>query len=199
MKAPRAPRRALLVDNYDSFTWNLAHLLEGCGASVEVVRNDQVTLPEVFARSPSHLVISPGPGVPEHAGISCELVRQALEQIPILGVCLGHQALAVALGGSLRRVEPPVHGETSRIMHERKGLFALAPPNFPVARYHSLAIEEKTLPADLVVDARCEAEPALIMGIRHRRHPAFGVQFHPESFLTAWGRELVKTFLETSA
>jgi anthranilate synthase/aminodeoxychorismate synthase-like glutamine amidotransferase len=191
-------RRALLVDNYDSFTWNLAHLLERCGAEVEVVRNDAVTVPEVFARSPTHLVISPGPGAPDQAGVSCELIRQTLGRIPILGVCLGHQALAVALGGSTRRVDPPVHGESSRVVHEGRGLFARLPAKFAAARYHSLAIEEDTLPGDLVVDARCESDPALVMAIRHRLHPAFGVQFHPESFLTECGPALVSTFLETA-
>jgi anthranilate synthase/aminodeoxychorismate synthase-like glutamine amidotransferase len=187
------------VDNYDSFTWNLAHLLERCGAAVEVVRNDGMAASDVLARWPSHLVISPGPGIPEHAGVSCEVIRVALGRIPMLGVCLGHQALAVALGGRLRRVDPPVHGETSGIVHEGTGLFARVPPRIAVARYHSLALDEETLPADLVVDARCEADPGLIMAIRHRRHPAFGVQFHPESFQTEGGTELVKPFLETSA
>jgi anthranilate synthase/aminodeoxychorismate synthase-like glutamine amidotransferase len=190
--------RVLLVDNYDSFTWNLEHLLARGGARVEVVRNDRVSVEAVLERSPSHVVISPGPGVPEQAGISCELIRRVIPKIPVLGVCLGHQALAVALGGSLRRVAPPVHGETSIVSHEGRGLFSGLPARIAVARYHSLVIREDTLPAELVVDARCAEDPALVMGIRHRSRPAYGVQFHPESFLTEGGRRLVAAFLETA-
>jgi anthranilate synthase/aminodeoxychorismate synthase-like glutamine amidotransferase len=165
---------------------------------VDVERNDAISVHDVFARSPTHLVISPGPGIPERAGITCDLVRAALPRLPILGVCLGHQALAVALGGSLKRVEPPVHGEPSRVVHDRTGVFARLPQGFPAARYHSLAIVEDTLPEELVVDARCAEDPGIVMGIRHRRHPAFGVQFHPESFLTDSGAVLVTTFLEST-
>jgi anthranilate synthase/aminodeoxychorismate synthase-like glutamine amidotransferase len=191
-------RRVLLLDNYDSFTWNLAHLLERCGAHVDVVRNDETTVRAALARRLTHLVVSPGPGTPEHAGISCELIVEALGRVPVLGVCLGHQALAVGLGGSLKRVEPPIHGETSAIEHDGKGLFAGLPPRFRVARYHSLVIDESTLPPALTVDARSVSDPALVMGIRHGCHPAFGVQFHPESFLTERGADLVSAFLEVS-
>jgi anthranilate synthase/aminodeoxychorismate synthase-like glutamine amidotransferase len=193
------PPRALLVDNYDSFTWNLAHLLERCGAHVDVVRNDEVTVSEALERAPSHVVISPGPGTPERAGISCDLILAALGRVPLLGVCLGHQALAVTLGGSLRRVEPPVHGAASAIVHEGRGLFAGLPPRLAAARYHSLVIAEECLPSELVVDARCHAEPDLVMAIRHRAHPAYGVQFHPESFMTEGGAEIVAAFLRIAS
>jgi anthranilate synthase/aminodeoxychorismate synthase-like glutamine amidotransferase len=191
--------KVLLIDNYDSFTWNLVHVLERCGAAVEVVRNDALPVEEAFARPFTHLVVSPGPGVPERAGISCPLIRRVLPSRPILGVCLGHQALAVALGARLSRVEPPVHGEATVLAHSGSGLFAGLPETLSAARYHSLVIDESTLPAELLVEARTRGKPGLVMAIRHRSRPAFGVQFHPESFLTGRGRDLVEAFLEAPA
>jgi anthranilate synthase component 2 len=192
-------RQVLLLDNYDSFTWNLAHLLESCGATVEVVRNDEIPAREVLARRLTHLVISPGPGTPRDAGISCDLIREALGRVPVLGVCLGHQALAVELGAELFRVEPPIHGETSVVAHSGEGLFRGLPGRLRAARYHSLVVDEASLPPDLAVDARSDTDPALVMALRHRSYPAFGLQFHPESFLTERGRDLVTAFLGISA
>lgn len=190
-------RRVLLVDNYDSFTWNLVHVLETCGAAVEVVRNDALGVDEASGRPFTHLVVSPGPGIPERAGITCALIARVLPERPILGVCLGHQALAVALGAKLLRVDPPIHGEAAEVVHSGRGLFARLPARLLAARYHSLVIDERTLPEDLLVDARTSGDRGLVMAIRHRARPAFGVQFHPESFLTNRGRDLVMAFLET--
>lgn len=190
--------RVLLLDNYDSFTWNLAHLLETCGAIVDVVRNDALDVDRLLARAPTHVVVSPGPRTPAEAGASLALIRASLGRLPLLGVCLGHQALAVALGARLVRVEPPVHGETSSLHHSGRGLFAGLPSGFPVARYHSLVVDESTLPDDLAVDARCETDPGLVMAVRHVTLPAYGVQFHPESFLTENGARIVTRFLETT-
>jgi len=191
--------RVLLLDNYDSFTWNLEHLLERCGARVDVVRNDEAPVADLVERSFTHLVVSPGPGTPEDAGVSCDLIRKVLPRKPILGVCLGHQALAVALGARLTRVDPPVHGEATVVEHSGSGMFSGVPRSFRAARYHSLVIDEKTLPGDLAVEARCASGTPHVMAIRHRSHPAFGVQFHPESFLTEGGAALVAAFLEVSS
>jgi anthranilate synthase component II len=191
------PPRVLLLDNYDSFTWNLAHLLGACGATVDVVRNDVSDPDRLLARGWSHVVVSPGPGTPERAGTTIALIRAAVERVPLLGVCLGHQALAVALGGNVVRAKVPVHGETCRLVHSGAGLFRGIPEDINVARYHSLVVEEASLPADLVVDARSADPAGVVMAIRHARQPAFGVQFHPESFLSEWGRELVSRFLSS--
>jgi anthranilate synthase/aminodeoxychorismate synthase-like glutamine amidotransferase len=192
-------KQVLLLDNYDSFTWNLVHLLESCGSRVEVVRNDESPVGELLRRRFTHLVISPGPGTPSDAGISCELIQGALGRVPILGVCLGHQALAVSLGAALGRVDPPIHGEATAIVHSGKGLFTGLQGPLRVARYHSLVVDESSLPPALVVDARSDSDAGLVMAIRHHCHPAFGLQFHPESFLTERGRDLVSAFLEVSA
>ena len=163
----------ILIDNYDSFTWNLWHFLSDLGAEVEIVRNDVTTPAEILARAPQGIVLSPGPGTPQDAGISIDLIRAAAGTTPVLGVCLGHQALAVAFGGTLRRVDPPVHGKLSRVKRTyanavKGDLFADCPPDFPVTRYHSLVVEDETLPEEITVTARTEA--GAIMGMSHRDH-----------------------------
>lgn len=185
----------LLIDNYDSFTFNLAQYLGELGAALEVARNDALTVEEVRARKPSHIVISPGPGRPEDAGITVALIREVGAQIPILGVCLGHQAIGLAFGGDVVRAARPMHGKSSRIEHDGQGVFAGLPPQFGAARYHSLLVSPDPLPADLEVSARVVGEPT-IMGLRHRTWPVHGVQFHPESVMTEEGRRLLANFLE---
>jgi anthranilate synthase component II len=186
--------RVFLLDNYDSFTYNLVQLLARIGADVDVARNDRITVAEVAEREPDAIVISPGPSIPERAGISVALVRQLGSRIPTLGVCLGHQAIGVAYGASVHRVEP-VHGKQWPILHDGSGPFAGLPSPMHAARYHSLAIDEATLPAELEVTAR--APEGTIMAVAHRSHPVVGVQFHPESILTDDGEALVRGFLST--
>jgi anthranilate synthase component II len=181
-----------VLDNYDSFTWNLVQLLGRIGADVEVARNDQVSVEEVAARRPDALVISPGPSRPERAGISVELVRRLGPQIPTLGVCLGHQAIGVAYGATVVRV-PPVHGKASEVHHARRGAFAALPSPITAARYHSLAIARDSLPDELEVTAW--SDDGVVMGVRHRRYPVEGFQFHPESILTEDGEALLSAFL----
>ncbi len=181
-----------LLDNYDSFTYNLVHLLASIGADVDVARNDQVTVAEIRAMQPDAIVISPGPSRPERAGISVDLVRELGPSVPILGVCLGHQAIGVAYGGSVVRV-PPVHGKARPVHHEGGGAFATIPSPFDAARYHSLAIERVSLPPELEVTAW--SDDGLVMGVRHRSHPVEGFQFHPESILTDDGAALLRGFL----
>ena len=182
----------LVVDNYDSFTYNLVQLLGELGASPEVVRNDRATVDELLARLPDRVVVSPGPCTPNEAGVSLEVVRRAPEEgVPVLGVCLGHQSLAQAFGGRVVR-HRPVHGKATEVEHDGRTVFAGLPPKLRVGRYHSLVVEEETLPADLEVSAR---GGDVIMAIRHRSLPAEGVQFHPESVLTEAGRELLGNFL----
>jgi anthranilate synthase component 2 len=184
----------LLVDNYDSFTFNLVQLLEELGAHVEVVRNDQVGVEECLERRPAGLLISPGPGEPEQAGISLPLVRPAARAgIPLLGVCLGLQAIARAHGARLRRAGRPMHGKTSRIFHAGTGIFRELPAPFEATRYHSLVVVPESLPRELEVTAR--SDDGEIMGLRHVSAPLQGVQFHPESVLTGAGRCLVQNFL----
>jgi anthranilate synthase component 2 len=184
--------RVLLVDNYDSFTYNLAHLLSRLDAEVSVVRNDQVSVDDVVALRPDAIVISPGPSTPERAGISVELVQRMSAATPILGVCLGHQAIGVAFGARIGRVEP-VHGKRSAIFHSGRGAFRGLPSPIHAARYHSLAIERSSVPPELEVTAW--SPDGIPMAIAHRGRPIQGLQFHPESILTDDGEALVANFL----
>lgn len=184
----------LLIDNYDSFTYNLAHRLGEIGASVKVVRNDAITLPEIERLAPDRIVISPGPGRPETAGVSVDLLRHFAPRVPILGVCLGHQALAVAFGGRVDRAAAPMHGKTSMVAHEGSHLFAGIGGPFEAGRYHSLVIARDAVPDDFVVTAWIE-DDRTIMGVRHTTRPVFGVQFHPESVLTPAGHRMLQNFL----
>jgi anthranilate synthase component II len=182
----------LLIDNYDSFTYNLWHYLGELGAEVIVKRNDAMSVAEVLAMNPEGVVISPGPSIPEKAGICVELVRQA-GQIPILGVCLGHQAIGVAFGGRVIRAPEPMHGKVGRIFHDRSGVFAGLPSPFSATRYHSLIVERASLPPSLHVTA--SSENGLIMGLAHADRPIHGVQFHPESIESQHGHDLLRNFL----
>ena len=184
----------LVVDNYDSFTFNLVQAIAVIDPDVRVVRNDAFEVAPELSRRPDRIVISPGPGRPEDAGRTIETIRAAeREGIPLLGVCLGHQAIAVAHGAVVSRAPAPVHGKTSRISHSGRGIFAGLSDPFEATRYHSLAVEEATLPAELSVTAR--SEDGLVMGIRHSALPLFGVQFHPESILSIEGPRLIANFL----
>ncbi|MCU0234451.1 MAG: aminodeoxychorismate/anthranilate synthase component II [Thermoanaerobaculales bacterium] len=183
-----------MLDNYDSFTYNLVQELEQIGETeVEVVRNDAASVAELLARAPRAVVISPGPGAPEEAGVTMELVQRAAA-LPLLGICLGHQALAAAHGGRVVRAAAPVHGKTSAIRHGGAGVFAGLPEPFEATRYHSLVVAREGLPADLEITAW--TDDGTIMGLRHRGRPHFGVQFHPESYLCTEGRHLLARFLE---
>jgi anthranilate synthase/aminodeoxychorismate synthase-like glutamine amidotransferase len=183
----------LLLDNYDSFTYNLAQYLGELGCEVEVHRNDKISVGEIVRRKPERIVISPGPCTPQEAGISIELIQRLAEKFPILGVCLGHQALAAAYGGKIIRAPKLFHGKTSEIHHDGKGVFRKLPRPFTATRYHSLIVERKSLPKELTITA--ETADGIIMGVRHRRHKLEGVQFHPESVLTESGKQLLKNFL----
>jgi anthranilate synthase component 2 len=185
----------LLIDNYDSFTWNLAQYLGELGATVEVRRNDAIDLDAVRALSPGHIVISPGPGRPEDAGVSVAVVRELGADVPILGVCLGHQAIGLAFGGEVVRAPRPMHGKTSMIEHDGRGVFAGLTAPFTAARYHSLIVAEAGLPDELEIAARAAGEGS-IMALRHRNWPVHGVQFHPESVMTGEGRRILRNFLE---
>jgi anthranilate synthase component 2 len=184
----------LMIDNYDSFTWNLVQYLGELGADVHVYRNDAITLTEIAAWEPGQIVISPGPCTPNEAGISVPLVREFAGRIPILGVCLGHQAIGQAFGGRVVRAQRVMHGKLSPIAHDGRGVFTGLPSPFVATRYHSLAIERASLPAELEITAT--AEDGEIMGVRHRRLAVEGVQFHPEAILTEHGRALLGNFLE---
>jgi anthranilate synthase component 2 len=184
--------RVFVLDNYDSFTYNLVHLLGGIGSVATVARNDEISVDEVRALDPDAIVISPGPSRPEAAGISVELVRELGPSVPILGICLGHQAIGVAYGADVVRV-PPVHGKARAVHHARGGAFADLPSPLMAARYHSLAIDRTSLPAELAVTAW--SDDGLVMGVRHRSHPVEGFQFHPESILTDDGAALLRGFL----
>jgi len=183
----------LVIDNYDSFTYNLVQYLGELGAELEVVRNDVLSADAIVARKPARLVISPGPGNPDQAGVSLEIIRRLGPTTPILGVCLGHQAIGQAYGATVARARTQMHGKTSEIHHDGRGLFAGLPSPFVATRYHSLAVLSETVPHDLEISAR--AEDGEIMGLRHRHHPVEGVQFHPESILTVEGKRLLGNFL----
>ncbi|MFN3372317.1 MAG: anthranilate synthase component II [Chloroflexus sp.] len=185
--------RVLLIDNYDSFTYNLYQYLCELGADVEVVRNDQITVAEVAARLPDRIVISPGPCTPAEAGISVDVIRELGSKIPILGVCLGHQAIGAAYGGTVVRAPLVMHGKLSPIHHDGQGVFAGLPSPFLATRYHSLIVRREDLPDELEVTAW--TEDGLIMGLRHRSQPVEGVQFHPESIMTEGGKQMLANFL----
>jgi anthranilate synthase component 2 len=185
----------LLLDNYDSFTWNLAHRLGELGAAVTVVRNDAATVDELVALRPERFVVSPGPGRPEEAGVSVAAIRAFAGVVPVLGVCLGHQALATAFGGRVERAPAPMHGKVSRIAHEGSHLFAGLGEPLDVGRYHSLVIPPDGLPAGFVRSAWVNPG-GIIMAIRHSERPVYGVQFHPESVLTPAGHRVLQNFLE---
>ena len=186
----------LLIDNYDSFTYNLAQYLTELGAEVLVRRNDAITIAEAEALAPSHLVISPGPCTPTEAGVSCALIERLGPRTPTLGVCLGHQCIGAVYGGRVIRAPEPVHGKVSAIYHQGAGALAGLPQPFDATRYHSLIVERETLPSVLEVTA--ETSDGLIMALRHREYPIEGVQFHPESILTTSGKDLLRNFLRMS-
>ena len=191
--------RVLMIDNYDSFTFNVVQYLQELGAEVEVYRNDAITLAGIEACEPDHLVISPGPCTPDEAGISLAAVRHFAGQLPVLGVCLGYQALGQAFGGRVVRARQVMHGKTSSIVHTGVGVFAGLPSPFTATRYHSLVVERESLPACFEVSAWTETEYGQrdeLMGMRHRDYVLEGVQFHPESILTQHGHAMLKTFLE---
>jgi anthranilate synthase/aminodeoxychorismate synthase-like glutamine amidotransferase len=184
----------LLIDNYDSFTYNLYHYLGELGAEVRVFRNDAITLREIASLRPEKIVISPGPCTPREAGISCEVIRRFGRETPILGVCLGHQCIGTAFGGEIIRTRTIMHGKLSEVFHDSKTIYQSLKNPFPAMRYHSLVINPARLPSDLTVSA--QTSDKIIMGVRHRSFPIEGVQFHPESILTEEGKKLLKNFLE---
>ena len=186
----------LLIDNYDSFTWNLWHYLEELGASVEVHRNDTLTVADALAREPDGIVLSPGPCTPNEAGICLELVRAAAGRTPVLGVCLGHQSIGQAFGGRVVRARTVMHGKTSPIEHDGQDIFCGLPSPFTAARYHSLVLDRTSLPDCLRITA--ETADGVVMGIRHVEHALFGVQFHPESIASEQGHTLLQNFLKTT-
>lgn len=186
-------KKILLLDNYDSFTYNLLHYLGELGADVEVVRNDKITPHEVIAKKPQGIVISPGPGTPDDSGICLELIKKTSGDIPLFGVCLGHQAIGQAFGGKVVR-SAPMHGKTSAVSHEGKTVFAGLPNPFTATRYHSLIVERESLPDCLEVTA--QTQDGIIMGLSHKKHITHGVQFHPESIASEHGHAILKNFLD---
>ena len=189
----------LMIDNYDSFTYNLVQYLQTLGAEVKVIRNDELSVAQIEALAPERIVISPGPCTPNEAGVCVDVIRQLGPRVPILGVCLGHQSLGQAYGGEVVRAKTIMHGKTSRIRHDGLGVFAGLPDAYVATRYHSLVVARETLPACLEISAWTDHEDGSfdeIMGLRHREHPVEGVQFHPESILTEHGHALLKNFLE---
>ena len=186
----------LVIDNYDSFTYNLVQYFGELGAEIEIRRNDKVTVDEIKDMSPEKICISPGPCTPNEAGISCEVIREFGPSIPLLGVCLGHQSIGQVYGGEIVRAERLMHGKTSPILHTGKGVFADIPSPFEATRYHSLIIRRVSFPDCFEITAEAETEEREIMGLKHKEYPIHGVQFHPESILTGEGMKLLKNFLE---
>jgi len=184
----------LVIDNYDSFTYNLVQYLGEMNIELQVFRNDKITIDEIRKLKPDAIVISPGPCTPKEAGISVPLIKELYKEIPILGVCLGHQSIGEAFGGDVVKAPAVVHGKTSEIIHEGKGIFKTIPNKFRATRYHSLVIKPETLPEVLEVTARTADN--IIMGVQHKQYPVFGVQFHPESIATEHGKVLLKNFVE---
>jgi anthranilate synthase component 2 len=187
----------VLIDNYDSFTFNLVHYLSGLGADVVVHRNDKVAVKDVLASQPDAIVLSPGPCTPNEAGICLELIEKAAPSIPILGVCLGHQAIGQAFGGAVVRAPSPVHGKLSEVRHQGAGVFRGINSSFKATRYHSLVVDRATMPEALAVTA--ETDDKLVMGLSHKTLPVHGVQFHPESIASEHGHLILKNFLELAA
>lgn len=187
--------RLLLIDNYDSFTYNLVQYLGELGADVRVRRNDEVTIGEIESMAPDQILISPGPGRPEDAGVSPDVVRRFGPTTPVLGVCLGHQAIGMVYGGRITRAAAPMHGKTSTVVHDGRGVFAGIREPFVAGRYHSLVVDKESVPADLEIAASTK-EDGTIMAVRHRTYPVHGVQFHPESVLTDEGRRILRNFLD---
>jgi len=187
-----------VLDNYDSFTYNLVQYLGELGAEVAVSRNDQTTIAEIDALKPSHILISPGPCTPHEAGISIDVIKHFAGKIPVLGVCLGHQAIGEAFGGKVIRATNLMHGKTSSVEHDGKTIFRDIPSPMTATRYHSLIVEEKSLPKELEISATCRDRDGtrVIMGLRHRKFPVEGVQFHPESVLTDQGKQMIRNFLQ---
>jgi anthranilate synthase component 2 len=185
----------LVIDNYDSFTYNIVQYLGELGADIEVVRNDEVTVADILKKKPDHILISPGPCSPKEAGVSVKVIQELAGKIPILGVCLGHQSIGYAFGGEIIRAKNLMHGKTSQINHDGKGVFKGLPNPFKATRYHSLVINKEKLPEDLIVTA--QSEDGEIMGVRHKTLPVEGVQFHPESILTESGKALFRNFIES--
>jgi anthranilate synthase component 2 len=187
----------LVIDNYDSFTYNLVQYLGELGTRVVVRRNDATSPREIRTLAPDRILISPGPGRPEDAGVTLAVIREFASELPMLGVCLGHQAIGMAFGGAVVRAPLPMHGKTSTVEHDGRGVFSGINSAFQASRYHSLVVEEQGWPTDLEITARSK-EDGLVMGLRHRRWPLHGVQFHPESILTNEGRRILRNFLELS-
>ncbi len=184
----------LVIDNYDSFTYNLVQYFGELGQAMEVRRNDEVTVDEIRRMGPSHICVSPGPCTPNEAGVSCDVIREFGATVPLLGVCLGHQGIGQVYGGEVVRAERLMHGKTSEIHHDGKGVFAGLPDPFTATRYHSLIVRRESLPDCLEVTAWTDGD--VIMGLRHREYPVHGVQFHPESILTENGKAMLRNFLE---
>ncbi|HZD31157.1 MAG TPA: aminodeoxychorismate/anthranilate synthase component II [Candidatus Angelobacter sp.] len=190
-----------VLDNYDSFTYNLVQYIGELGFEVLVQRNDQITVSEIEQLNPARIVVSPGPCTPQEAGISMDVIRHFAGKVPILGVCLGHQAIGAVFGGNVIRAVNLMHGKTSEVEHDGKTIFCGIPSPITATRYHSLIVEEKGLPAELEISATCRDRDGgrVIMGLRHRRYPIEGVQFHPESVLTSHGKQMVRNFIQSCA
>ncbi|MEX1011306.1 MAG: aminodeoxychorismate/anthranilate synthase component II [Balneolaceae bacterium] len=184
----------LILDNYDSFTWNLVHLVAATGRQTEVVRNDQRSVEELLGMKPERILISPGPGRPEYAGVTQELIERAGQEIPVLGVCLGHQAIGQVYGARVIHAPVLMHGKTSKVSHDGRTIFRNVPNLFTATRYHSLILDPESIPKVLEISARSEDD--VIMGVRHREFPVEGIQFHPESILTTEGSDMIRNWLD---